>query len=213
MSTAMHTVICFCKHPNVGFVKSRLSKETDAQFATNVYQITLEQTLKQICVVDADVKLYCYPDSKHKFIKNLARKYSLTLNQQHGDDIGMRMFQALDECLKTAKNVVLIGSDCIQINKDYIQNAFNILEAGYDVVLGPTLDGGYALIGMQCAQKSLFQNINWSTDKVLQQTKKILTNGGWKYSCLPIIRDIDTYADYLYFKEDKLFQHIFDELN
>ena len=123
------------------------------------------------------------------------------------------MLNALDECLKTTKYAVLIGSDCIQINNDYIHRAFRILENSHDVVLGPTLDGGYALIGMQSTQKSIFQNIEWSTHKVLQQTKEVLTNIGLTFSCLPEIRDIDTYADYEHFKEDKLYKNVFDELN
>lgn len=208
-----YTIICFCKQPNSGYVKSRLSKDIGCQLATSIYKVTLEYTIKSLCRDEFNIKLYCYPDTKHKFIKYLANRYKLTLHEQTGNNLGMRMFNALNECLQSSNAAVLIGSDCLQINHTYVRRAFYNLEHGHNAVIGPTLDGGYALIGLHQAYISLFENVDWSTNKVLQQTKNNMSKLNWRFSCLPVIRDIDTNEDYMHFKKNNSFKQLFKKLD
>jgi hypothetical protein len=74
--------------------------------------------------------------------------------------------------------------------------AFNELQQGTDVVLGPAEDGGYYLIGMSSHHPRLFENIPWSTHNVLAATEMHLREQGLSWHSLPVHRDIDTAEDY-----------------
>ena len=207
------TLIYFCKHPEPGFVKSRLSKDVGNLLTSKIYQIILEHTLQCLYGKEFEIKLFCHPNTDHPFFTYLNNKYKVSLHCQTGHDIGERMYNAFKECVQNNLNAVLIGSDCMELDSAYVKNAFQELERGKDVVLGPTLDGGYALIGLRQVSLLLFNDIAWGTDKVLQQTKDRIVNNDWTYSCLSEIRDIDTQADYLYFSNHKRYKHLFSNLN
>ncbi len=206
------TLICFCKYPNPGFVKSRLSKDVGNLQASNIYKIILEHTIQNICTNEFKVELYCYPNTEHSFFNYLKDKYKVSLHCQVGDDLGIRMCNAFNECLKNNLKVVLIGSDCVELTSAYIANAFQELGNGSNIVLGPTYDGGYALIGLYQVDKSLFKNISWSTDKVLEQTKECIIHNNWSCTFLHKIRDIDTISDYRYFCSHKTYSHLFSSI-
>lgn len=204
-----NAVLCFCKHPEPGMVKSRLANDIGANEAAKVYRIMLKTTLENVCGHEFDVLLYCYPNSNHPTLQAHATNFSLTLHSQHGKDLGEKMWTAIDSNLSTYKNLVLVGTDCLLIDANYVYKAFEQLNNGSNVVLGPSEDGGYALIGANKIDISIFQDISWSTDNVFQQTLKNLQKLEWKYSCLSIVRDLDDIDDYHYFKSDKRFMHLF----
>jgi glycosyltransferase A (GT-A) superfamily protein (DUF2064 family) len=110
------------------------------------------------------------------------------------------MKNALEEQSNNYQNCLLIGTDCPQINQQYIDLAFQYLNDGNDVVLGPASDGGYVLVGIGQLFSDMFENIDWGTDKVLQQTLDILQNNKQNYSLLPVLRDIDNEQDWLWWK-------------
>ena len=82
-----------------------------------------------------------------------------------------------------------------------------------DIVLGPTLDGGYALIGAKRIHASLFNGISWGSNRVLQETVEKINSLEWKLACLPLIQDLDTLTDYKYFSQHKKFKHLFLHIN
>lgn len=205
-----NVVICFCKHPEPGIVKSRLAKDIGDKNAAKVYKILLKNTLNNICGHAFDVLLYCYPDINHSTIQNFASKYSLSLHNQHGKDLGDKMWRAIKTNLVNYQSVVLVGSDCLHINANYINNAFELLSNNYDIVLGPTEDGGYALIGANKVDESIFQDIVWSTKDVFRETQIKLAQLKWKHEDLKIVRDLDNLDDYQYFSTHKEFMHLFN---
>ena len=209
--TPSKTVICLCKHPEATRVKTRLSAKLGPVRAAEIYRITLEHTLRNICGGhEFKTALYCHPDTGHPFLSHCRNKYHIPLYNQEGDDLGTRMFNAINQCLSTSRPVILIGSDCLEINKNYINDAFQTLETGHEIVLGPTLDGGYALIGIKKQINELiFNGITWSTNSVLRQTKAKIERLGWPLACMPPIRDIDTPSDYRYFAAHREFKHLF----
>lgn len=206
-------ILCFCKHPVPGLVKSRLAKDIGNDHATEIYKLLLDETLNSISRLEFKAFLYCYPDIGHPTLKEYENKFGLELKKQHGKNLGMKMFHAINEHLSENNNVVLIGSDCIEINASYIQKAFDELNSGCEIVIGPTADGGYALIGAKVIDVSIFQNITWSTNQVLNQTEKIISELGWKYSCLNKVRDLDTLDDFQFFSTHKKYQCFFKRLS
>jgi rSAM/selenodomain-associated transferase 1 len=122
---------------------------------------------------------------------------------QKGTDLGQRMNQIfVDLWHHGHRNVVVIGSDVPALPFDIFQQAFAQLDsAERRVVLGPSRDGGYYLIGMNQPEPGIFENMTWSHDQVLAQTTAKLTRLGVKFSLLPAWRDLDTPADVRQFQQ------------
>ena len=119
---------------------------------------------------------------------------------QSGQDLGERMNNAFESALKEHERVIIIGSDCPAITNELIEMAFQRLEIA-DVVIGPSKDSGYYLLGMKERHSSIFQNVDWSTDKVLPQTIEHIKKLGLLYNLLPELNDIDTLEDLKEFPE------------
>ncbi len=207
------TVLCFCKYPDPGAVKLRLASRLGEELAAIIYKILLEHIVQMVCAGGHECALYCYPDTRHAFFRYCSSKYPVSLYTQDGCDLGARMFNALDTHLDDARHVVLVGSDCPELEPAYISQAFRLLEAGNDIVLGPANDGGYALIGAKKINQSVFNDISWSTNRVLQQTQDKIKDLHWKSTCMPLVRDIDTFSDYRYFLEHEHYRHLFSAIS
>lgn len=91
---------------------------------------------------------------------------------------------------------VLVGGDSPLMSILYIESALNSL-LSHDLVLGPTEDGGYVLIGMNEPIPTLFNNIPWSTERVLSMTMEVANRLGLKVKCLDTVWDVDTKTDYI----------------
>jgi glycosyltransferase A (GT-A) superfamily protein (DUF2064 family) len=94
------------------------------------------------------------------------------------------------------KRVVLIGSDIPDLSLEFIEEAFTSLKEK-DAVIGPSLDGGYYLIGFkdQTFSSEVFKGIPWSTERVFEKTREILEREGRTVHFLKPLRDIDTIQD------------------
>jgi hypothetical protein len=90
--------------------------------------------------------------------------------------------------------ILIIGSDCPGISPALLEDAFRQLES-FPVVLGPAVDGGYYLLGMNYLVESLFRNKPWSTPAVLAQTVADLQRADIPYALLPVLSDVDEAAD------------------
>lgn len=114
---------------------------------------------------------------------------------QQGDGLGQRMKGAFRQTFADDfDKVVIIGSDCSGLSTSIIQQAFRLLEE-QDVVVGPSQDGGYYLLGMRKFYPALFEQIKWSTSVVCEQTTDRLEKIGASYQLLPVLNDIDTAED------------------
>ena len=139
--------------------------------------------------------------SKYKFLVYTTDKklsyslHKLKTKKQNGFDLGLRMYNVFKDELKYSRNVILIGSDCVQYSQAYISKAFNKLETGNDIVLGPTNDGGYCLVGMKKPYKFLFEKIAWSTSDVLQESQRAANRNNKTIYLLDSMNDIDTIDD------------------
>ena len=91
---------------------------------------------------------------------------------------------------------MLVGGDCPLMSIAYIEEALDSL-LSHDLVLGPTDDGGYVLIGMKEPIPELFENIPWSTEKVLCATTDIASALDLSVKCLDQVWDVDTETDYV----------------
>ncbi|MCW8933808.1 MAG: TIGR04282 family arsenosugar biosynthesis glycosyltransferase [Gammaproteobacteria bacterium] len=185
------------KAPLPGFCKTRLTPYLSPEEASIFYKTLVKNCFNKIKVIkNTDISIYTYPDINHPFIKSLNKQYTTTCHLQTGANLGERMFNALNESLKTYDKSVLIGTDCPQLDQNYIDHAFKALDQ-YDMVLGPADDGGYVLVGATKIETQLFDSINWGTDTVLKQSLHNAKKAAYKTHLLDTLWDVDTPEDYI----------------
>lgn len=193
----MQILLLFIKNPVLGHVKTRLAATTGKEKALEIYQFLLGKTKAAALEANADRWLW-YSQSVVADDEWLAKDF--TKKQQPEGDLGERMAAAFREAFEAgAERVVIIGSDCPEVTGQLIDESFDRLKSGVNVVLGPTFDGGYYLLGMDRFYPSLFENINWSTETVLAETCIKAESSGLSVSQLLMLNDIDTEADWTTF--------------
>ena len=116
--------------------------------------------------------------------------------KQHSvTDLGLRMKAAFNELLPVHSSVRLIGTDIPHLSTDLLEESILYLK-NTDVILGPSDDGGYYLIGMKKPNDYLFQNMTWSIDTVLSETIQRISINNKTYHLLKTLPDIDTADDW-----------------
>jgi len=116
---------------------------------------------------------------------------------QSGADLGERMNTIFDDLWQRGhRNLVLIGSDLPAVPLNILNDAFHALESERrHVVLGPSGDGGYYLVGMNRPTPEIFNEMSWSHDRVFSQTIEKLANLRINFTVLPDWFDLDTVED------------------
>lgn len=189
---ATTALIIFVRKPELGKVKTRLAKTIGAEKALQVYQLLLEHTL-QITLPLACKKYVFYADEIPE--SDLWNKPDYIKKAQSDNDLGERMANAFAQLFDLGyQQVLIIGSDCYQLKTATIQQAINEL-ATSEVVIGPTFDGGYYLLGMKKLVPKLFINKTWSTNQVANQTLADLQQLKIAYHLLEKLHDVDEAAD------------------
>ena len=160
-------IIVFVRSPELGKVKTRLARSIGDQSALNVYKILLKHTAAVLRDLSFDKVVYFSEKiDNNDFWENSLFEKKL----QKGADLGERMHHAFDTAFnKGYKKVLIIGSDLFDLTSSLITSAFEALET-YDISIGPSLDGGYYLLGMKKLQPEVFKNKKWGTDSVLENT-------------------------------------------
>jgi len=190
-------LLLMSKAPEPGKVKTRLASHLGMNAAARIYEKLVHNCLQTCVVADlCPIDIWCDPSPDHPFFQHCSKRYGTGLQQQMGGDLGQRMSSAMRSALQHAEPVVLIGADCPSLTANDLDAAFQNLQQGSDVVLGPAEDGGYYLIGMNLHHQALFKGIPWSTPGVLEKTEMRLRQSGLKWHCLTVHRDIDTVEDY-----------------
>jgi uncharacterized protein len=190
-------LLIFIKNPQLGKVKTRIARTTGDKKALSIYQKLLNFTKAITLEVESERWLF-YSD----FIDNQDFWHSddFEKKMQSDGDLGIRMESAFQSAFATqASKVLIIGSDCPELTPEIINTAFSQLNI-HDFVLGPTLDGGYYLLGMKSMQPEVFKEIEWSTPSVFAKTCEIIENLGKSIAFLPKLNDIDTEEDWLAYK-------------
>lgn len=194
----MNHIIVFIKNPQLGKVKTRLAATLGAEKALDVYRKLLSVTHDTVTQVEAKYHLFYsdFIDREDDWDNNIFIKY-----EQQGEDLGARMSHAFQTVLSISEEsglnkVAIIGSDCNELTPDILNMAFTLLK-DVDVVVGPTYDGGYYLLGMNKFHSELFQNISWSTPSVYEETNDAARILNLIIADLPTLYDIDTEDDWL----------------
>lgn len=184
----------FAKHWQPGHVKTRLAASISDAAAAEVHKASLATLLRRFAAT-ADCRLLAYaPAEAREAFAELAGA-AWRLEPQSEGDLGCRIETHFASAFaRGATRAVLIGSDSPTLPQEFVREAFERLESA-DVVVGPSEDGGYYLIGLRRPIGGLFRDISWSTPRVFPDTVDRLRATGTTYALLKPWYDIDTLAD------------------
>jgi len=192
MNKDKDALIVFVKNPLLGKVKTRLAQKIGEKNTLRIYHKLLNHTLKIILPLTQDVVIY-YSDEV--IIDDMWAGHQYLKEKQTGIDLGDKMSNAFKNYFsKDYKKICIIGSDNLEITTEIIEQAFHELNET-DIVIGPSADGGYYLVGMKAQYSEIFKNKPWSTSRVLEETINDLKDQTLSYSLLKTLSDIDTYKD------------------
>ncbi|HTO47287.1 MAG TPA: TIGR04282 family arsenosugar biosynthesis glycosyltransferase [Burkholderiales bacterium] len=190
------SVLVFAKAPVHGAVKTRLIPVLGAAGAAALHERFVDRALATAAAAaTGPVELCCAPDAPHPALAALARAHGATLAKQGPGDLGDRMHAAFRRALAGAPAAIVIGCDCPALTPEHLCDAATALVSGHDAVIAPAEDGGYVLIGLRRAERSLFDGIGWGGTTVLEETRTRLAALGWRWRELETLWDVDRPED------------------
>lgn len=190
-------IIVFTRYPKPGQVKTRLIPELGPERATILHQSMTQHVVacarEAALTTQASLQVHFQGGSREKMMEWLGT--GITYHPQRGRDLGERMREAFRRTLREgAHRVVLVGSDLPGLTREILDQAFQALES-CQVVLGPTLDGGYYLIGLKEDSPELFFGIPWGSKDVMKSTLERIAKLGLKVKLLEMLEDVDRPQD------------------
>ena len=189
-------IVLFAKRPDRGKVKTRLVPPLTPDQATDLYHCFLKDACGQLSALrDVDRVIAYDPPDAREFFESL-RPPGWALLPQPQSGLGDRiagLFAALHD--QGYRQFLSVGSDAPTLPTVWIQRAIEVLRnSTTSLVLGPAEDGGYYLIGMNGVQAGIFEDIEWSTDRVYRQTRARAAALGLTVTELPRWYDVDDAA-------------------
>lgn len=190
-------LIIFAKFPEEGKVKTRLAEGIGKKKATQFYKLCAENLFDQATNISfTHTFLFFDPTSTKEKMKEWI-KFDFEYHPQNNSDLGTRMAEAFKALFdKGVKKAVIVGTDVPDMNKIILEQAFDSLNK-YDLVISPSPDGGYNLLGMKKLYLSLFENIEWSSSSVLSKTVDAAKKQNLTIKLLDQLIDIDTEKELL----------------
>ncbi|WP_455540106.1 TIGR04282 family arsenosugar biosynthesis glycosyltransferase [Terrisporobacter sp.] len=191
-------IIIFTRVPIPGKTKTRLEGFLTKNQCADIHKNFLKDIKITCDKLNRDIFVFYTPEDKDNILgKILGKNYNYQI--QEGNDLGEKMYNALKYVLdKKYKSAVLIGTDIPYIKENDLKKAFKILEKK-DIVLGPTEDKGYYLVGMKKLTKVVFENIEYGHGNVLDNTITAIKNSNLTYDLTNKNIDIDEKEDLFYF--------------
>lgn len=193
-----HALVVFTKNAVKGKVKSRLAASIGEDEALQIHNKLLKRTKTIVNLEEIRLFIYYsdYIEHEDDWPVDVFKKI------QSGEDLGARMMNAFTNTFcEGYEKVVIIGTDCAQLETSHLNEAFMRL-INNEVVIGPAYDGGYYLIGLNKIIPGLFRSIDWGTNEVLAQTLAICSELKLNTYLLPLLADVDREEDLKYLEEE-----------
>jgi hypothetical protein len=188
-------LIIMAKAPVPGAVKTRLCSPYTVEEAAELYRSFLLDTFELAARLrGVTVTVAYFPSEAEEVFKAMAPP-AFELMPQRGADLGERLSGAFEQLFSLGyERVVAIGADSPTLPSAYVERSFESL-AMADLVLGPSADGGYYLIGMKAPHPELFQGVAMGTERVFMETLERARRANLRVSLLPPWYDVDTRDD------------------
>lgn len=185
-------LVIFAREPVPGLVKTRLAKDVGIAAAAALYDLMMRHVVKSVISPRYDIVICKTPESGGACFEGMVP--GAVVRDQPEGDLGEKMSGVFRiEFTRGYGKICLIGTDCPGISSSGILRAFELL-GNFELILGPSCDGGYYLVGLSVFHPELFEDIAWGTDEVLSGTLGIARSLGIDYGCLAVMADIDEIA-------------------
>jgi hypothetical protein len=182
----------FLKAPRMGTVKTRLAAEIGERHALRLYRVMAARTLAAAREAGLEASIWFTPaDAVPEMRHWLGAEY--VMRPQASGDLGARLATAA-HAVEPGRVWIAVGADCPRLDAALLRDAVAVL-AEVAVVLGPTVDGGYYLVGGVAPLPDIFSDMPWSTERLLEATRARLTAADVAWRELGTLRDVDTAAD------------------
>lgn len=193
-------VILFTRVPVPGKTKTRMMPYLTAEGCASLHKCFLRDMSREIIKTGADLFVCYESDGDISVLRDICGRRAKYFPQR-GADLGTRMFSAISEVLMRGyETCVLTGSDIPELTKEDIEKAFEIIES-CDVVIGPSSDGGYYLIGMKQPLDYVFDGKSYGHGNVLEDLEASLSTHGSSYGMTAEHCDMDTREDLAGYRE------------
>ena len=188
-------IIFFTRVPKVGTTKTRLYDFVSPDTAVEIQKKLMKKNYNVLKECGEEIAVYhdgqSIDDSvMEDILEN--REFSY----QVGETLGDKMYNAIDEELQSSDKVILLGSDIYNLQENMIHTAFKKLDE-YNIVINPSVDGGYFLIGMKKAIKEVFNLPSYGDNSVLENLLTVCDEQKLSYYLGEAGLDIDTKEDLL----------------
>jgi len=200
-TTDSTALIILLKNAKKGHAKTRLAKGIGVDAAHDAYLHLLTKTQQLVEATPFTVYLYYserLPEDSARW--QMQNRNKINYRLQSDGDLGKRMSTAFSKVLESHDKAIIMGSDCPYITQDHLDQASVALNAN-DVVYGPSLDGGYYMLGMKVLQPTLFSDMTWSTDTVLEESLNRCKAADLSVTLLEGLEDIDEAESWVRYEE------------
>jgi hypothetical protein len=187
----------FAKHWTPGQVKTRLAATIGIEAAADFHAACVRTTLMRLSrLADRSIAVI-HPFAAYDDFQSISRP-DWEIWPQASGDLGARLREFFAQAFaQGAQRVCVIGADSPDLPREYIDRAFSSLERS-EIVLGPTLDGGYYLLGAsRVPPNNIFEDIPWSSPQVFGVTLERLAQCSIAPQLLPTWQDVDDWNDLL----------------
>jgi rSAM/selenodomain-associated transferase 1 len=195
----LKAILLFVKLPEPGRVKTRLAATLGPEQACAIYRRLVAAVCARLPLAAQLIVVFDPPDRENEvraWVEKLCPRRRIRFIPQADGDLGTRLTSAFAEAFAAGFGpIAAIGSDCVELDAASFDEVWRALRE-CAVVLGPTPDGGYYLIGLGAPQPLLFEEIAWSTPAVFHQSVERAAAAGLRLHELPLLHDVDTEEDW-----------------
>lgn len=197
MADSESALLVFAKDPVAGTVKTRLTQMITADEAAEVYSAFLADAAVQYRDLDIPLRYYIAPGSAGSGVDGhaIGMPIGSVIREQYGEGLGQRLTNAFRDAFESGVSIAaVIGTDHPTLPSVYVERAFRELETPRRVVIGPTVDGGFYLLGMNEFRPALFAGMTYSRPDVFRRTIARAGEEDVDVVVLPVWYDVDTPA-------------------
>lgn len=203
-------LIVFMRYPEAGKVKSRLAASMGPHEAACQYEKMVRMTLGAVSDFhrtqpDVDLSIHFTPPERaEEMRKRFPGPWRFIL--QEGGHLGDRMHRSMERAFAEGfSHVILVGTDIAWLEPADFKEAFEKLAAGH-AVLGPAMDEGFYLVGLDRPCSEAFAPEEWGTDGISRRTEALLCAAGRSVRYVALKRDIDREEDFELVRSDPRFR-------
>jgi uncharacterized protein len=196
------TMIVFTREPVPGATKTRMAARIGPGNAAALADAFTHDALAKVSKLEFPLVIAASVNGAlqdNHYFRALARRFNAALIDQEQGNLGVRMARALTPF--ACSGALLMGTDTPSLPGFLLRRAVTLIQHNH-VVLGPSLDGGYYLVGVRGVMPDMFRGVRWGRSQVLQQTIARLARLGIRPSMAPAWYDVDRWGDLMVLAEE-----------